>query len=196
MLRSSTRIWIVELTTVSRLGAGLLFASLAFQNVPRTLLVALYVFAIGTDLLDGYLARRLNAVTYFGKVLDLISDKALTIISLLYAAACGIDMLPLAFIGSREIIAIGARMIVVEGTQLLPSNRLLGGLMALMLWGNTILLIVVSRESYLISTVNIIYWACGVVFVLTLFVRVYLNAHRIRASLECDSLPGKDPPKT
>jgi phosphatidylglycerophosphate synthase len=83
MLRLTTKIWIVELTTASRLGAGLVFASLAFQAVPRGILITLYVIAIVSDILDGYLARSLKVVTYLGRVLDLVSDKSLTIISLL-----------------------------------------------------------------------------------------------------------------
>ena len=60
-----------------------------------------------TDLIDGYLARRLEAETYLGKVVDLISDKSMTIVSLLYAAARGISIFPLALIaifhfGTRE----------------------------------------------------------------------------------------------
>jgi phosphatidylglycerophosphate synthase len=191
MLRSS-RIWLVELITASRLLAGLLFASLAFQHVPRALLVGLYGFAIGTDLLDGFIARRLRAVTYLGKVLDLISDKSITIVSLLYAGARGIDLLPLAFIGSREIISLGARSILVDGLPLLPSNRLLGGFMALMVWGSTMVLILTKPKTQLASVVNILYWLSGVVFVLTMFVRICSNAHRIKAFLARDSTRGKD----
>ena len=39
---------------------------------------ALFVFAIVTDALDGYLARSRNLVTDLGKILDPIADKALT----------------------------------------------------------------------------------------------------------------------
>src|SRR5947209_14112229 len=130
----TTRIWLVESISLSRLLAALLFASLVFQDVPIILVSAFYVFAMITDLIDGYLARKLKAETYFGKVVDLVSDKSLTIVSLLYAAARGINMLPLALIAIREVIMIGARMIIVEGTQLLPTNKILGGMMAFLLW--------------------------------------------------------------
>jgi len=187
MLRLTTKIWIVELTTASRLCAGLVFASLAFQPVPRGILIALYVIAIASDLLDGYLARRLKVVTYLGRVLDLVSDKSLTIISLLYAAACGISMLPLALIGSREIIAIGVRIVIVDGTQLLPTSRLLGGLMASMVWGNTLVLVSADRTSTFVHKVNLVYWGCAVIFVVTFIYRVYSNAGRIKVALRDDS---------
>lgn len=186
MLRLASRIWLVELTTLSRLFAGVVFASLALQAVPRSLLLGLYLFAVCTDLLDGYLARRLKAVTYLGRVLDLIGDKSLTIVSLLYAAARGIDIAPLALIATREVITIGVRIIVIDGTQLLPSNRLLGGMMALMLWGNTVFLVLADKDTNLISTANIIYWICSIVSILTLGLRIYSSKHRIKAALTDD----------
>src|SRR2546425_8523176 len=136
------KIWLVQSISLSRLLAAILFASLAFQNVPLPLLLGLYLFAIVTDVIDGYLARKLKAATYFGKVLDLVGDKSLTIVSLLYAAARGISIAPLVLIATREVISIGMRMIIVEGTQLLPTSRILGGAMALALWGNTLFLVV------------------------------------------------------
>lgn len=44
----------------------------------RLLTTALFTVAILTDLLDGYLARKHNLVTRFGKLADPIADKALT----------------------------------------------------------------------------------------------------------------------
>lgn len=44
----------------------------------RYVAAALFVVAIVTDSLDGFLARRLNLVTDFGKIVDPIADKVLT----------------------------------------------------------------------------------------------------------------------
>jgi|ERR1051326_225520 phosphatidylglycerophosphate synthase len=182
MRRRTATIWLVELVSLSRLLAALLFASLAFQNVRLTLLSALYIFAMCTDLIDGYLARRLEAETYLGKVVDLISDKSMTIVSLLYAAARGISVFPLALIAIREIIMIGARIITVEDRQLLPTSKILGGLFALLLWGNTLFL-VVTRDSNLFRIASDIYWACAIIFTLNLLARIYVSAHRIKAAV-------------
>jgi phosphatidylglycerophosphate synthase len=180
------QIWLVECLSLSRLVAALLFAAVVFQGVPIAVPASLYVFAMCSDLLDGYLARKFEAATYFGKVLDLVSDKSMTIVSLLYAAERGIDLLPLALIGTREVIMIGARLIVVEGTQLLPTNRLLGGVFWLLLWGNTLFLVLSGSRVSLIRTANLIYWLCATVFVLNFIARVYVSAPRIRASLARD----------
>src|SRR5262249_19872907 len=104
MLLRGTRIWLVQAITLLRLFAGLLFAALAFQNVPLMIVPILYGLAMCSDLLDGYVARRLDAETHLGKVLDLVSDKSLTIVSLLYAAARGINIVPLALIATRETL--------------------------------------------------------------------------------------------
>ena len=182
MTRRTATIWLVDLVSLSRLFAALIFASLAFQNVPLMILAGIYIFAGCTDLIDGYLARRFQAGTYFGKVVDLVSDKSMTIVSLLYASARGIDIFPLALIAVRDLIMIGARIIIVEDQQLLPTNKVFGGLLALMLWGNTLFLVIVD-EPHLVGIANNIYWACSTIFALNLVIRIWVSAPRIISSM-------------
>ena len=183
MLRRTTSVLLVGSLSLSRLVGALVFASIAFQNVPLFLVSAVYGCAICSDLLDGYLARRLQADTYFGKIVDLVSDKSMTVVSLLYASARGIDLFPLALIGVREVIMIGARIIIVDGTQLLPTNKFLGGLMALVLWGNTLFLVFAKTDTALIRIANIIYWMSALVFALNLVGRIHASGRRIKATL-------------
>jgi len=175
-----TRLWVVQSISISRIFATLLFAGLAFKNVSPAFLSCLYAFAMVSDLIDGYVSRKLKAETYFGKVMDLVADKSLTTISLLYAAACGIDLLPIALIASRDVIMIGMRIVVVQGSQLLPTNRIFGGIMALLLWGNTLVLLSARTQSGLLQVANGIYWACAVIFTINLLARLHTSAPRIK----------------
>lgn len=81
---STAKLWLVQSISLFRLVAALLFACLAFQDVPKLLLVGIYFCAMCSDVVDGFLARRFLLESFAGKIIDLISDKSLTVISLLY----------------------------------------------------------------------------------------------------------------
>jgi phosphatidylglycerophosphate synthase len=167
-----------------RLVAGLLFATIAFQRVPLAFPVALYSAAMVSDLVDGLIARRGKAQSHFGRVLDLISDKSLTIVSLLFAAACAVPIFPLAFIGVREIVMLGARLITVGNRQVLATNRLFGGLMAAMLWGNTLALLIWRGMPDIRRGIEGVYWVSALIFMINLAGRIWESARRIKASVE------------
>ena len=50
-----------------------------FKNERYLLSFFVYIFAFGTDILDGWLARRNNWITNIGKVLDPLADKLMLI---------------------------------------------------------------------------------------------------------------------
>lgn len=177
-----SQIQLVSAISISRLLIALLFASIAFHGWSG-LVAGVYVVGMGSDLIDGYLARTLKVETAFGRVLDLTSDKSLTIVSLLFAATLGIDILPLALIATREIVGLSIRMILFDGSPLLPTNRTLGRLMVLGVWGNTLFLILARETGRLIWIADLIYWGCAIVFTLSFLIRVIGNLRRIRMFL-------------
>lgn len=82
-----------NLVTVARLGLAVLFlAILATYQYPEASPARLiwativFVIAISTDALDGYLARRWSAVSVFGRVMDPLCDKILVLGSLIMLA--------------------------------------------------------------------------------------------------------------
>ena len=54
--------------------------------------VALFVLAALTDALDGHLARRWNAVTPFGRIMDPFADKVLIVGAFIYLAGPGFQL--------------------------------------------------------------------------------------------------------
>ncbi|MCF3932162.1 CDP-diacylglycerol--glycerol-3-phosphate 3-phosphatidyltransferase [Acuticoccus sp. M5D2P5] len=78
-------------------------------------LAALIVFVLAalTDWLDGYLARKLNQISAFGRMLDSIADKLLVGVALLMLCAegtiGGLNSLAAALILMREIAISGLR---------------------------------------------------------------------------------------
>lgn len=66
-----------NLLSVSRLASAVLLLAVALAHLPRTLFLALLGGALLTDVLDGYLARRLGAESDLGRKLDSWADHAL-----------------------------------------------------------------------------------------------------------------------
>jgi len=75
--------------------------------------LGLFVAAALTDYLDGYLARRWKQVSNFGKMLDPIADKAMTIIALVMLAilldGTSLYVIPAMAIIFREVFISGLR---------------------------------------------------------------------------------------
>jgi CDP-diacylglycerol--glycerol-3-phosphate 3-phosphatidyltransferase len=88
-----------------------------FWGITIGQLIFLILFIIGsfTDFLDGYLARKYNQVTTFGKFLDPIADKMLTITAFLYLIKLGyVQIWIVAIIILREFIVSGIRLVVAK----------------------------------------------------------------------------------
>jgi len=94
----------------------------------------LYLIAIFTDFLDGFLARGLGLVSNFGKVLDPIADKLMigsAIIILIYK-----DLMPMwygvVFIGCSLINLLGG-LILIKKYKYVPSAILIGKVAAVLI---------------------------------------------------------------
>lgn len=89
--------------------------------IPYNFIISAVIFALAafTDYLDGYIARKCNIVTDFGKFLDPIADKVLVSTALIIALVppagvtllWGYSSIAVAVILARELIISGFRMI-------------------------------------------------------------------------------------
>ena len=103
-----------RLTMLRVVLAAAVFAALMADS-PRWHGAALLLFgaAIATDWLDGYLARRMNAVSHFGKIADPIADKILvlgTLLALIRHKELHIPVWALFVILMRELVIGGVRL--------------------------------------------------------------------------------------
>ena len=74
------------------------------------LLFFIFIFLSITDFLDGYIARKLDITSNYGKVFDPISDKILTSAALIFLSANYIEtLIPSILIIFREFLISGGR---------------------------------------------------------------------------------------
>lgn len=89
------------------------------------LLAPVFIIASLTDFLDGYLARKMNLVTVFGKFIDPLADKLIVMAALLILNDAGV--LPVwitVVILSREFIVTGIRLVAVGDGKVIAASNL------------------------------------------------------------------------
>lgn len=96
----------LNILTISRIILGLIIFLLISQTDLYYLAFVLFLFAAITDYFDGYLARKYDAVSQIGEILDPIADKIL-ILFVLFGLAINLSSYLIGFIGAiiitREI---------------------------------------------------------------------------------------------
>lgn len=94
-------------------------------NLKYIILNIIFIIAALTDFLDGYLARKNNLVTTFGKFADPLADKILVFAALLILL--DINIVPLyvvVIILIREFMVSGIRLVVVETGEVIAASKL------------------------------------------------------------------------
>ncbi|MBE5887402.1 MAG: CDP-diacylglycerol--glycerol-3-phosphate 3-phosphatidyltransferase [Lachnospiraceae bacterium] len=97
-----------------------------FEGYGNYIAVAIFIIASFTDFLDGYLARRDNLVTNFGKFMDPLADKLLVCAALICLIETG--QLP-----AWVVVIIISREFIISGFRLIASDN--GVVIAASYWG-------------------------------------------------------------
>ncbi len=99
----------------------------AYMYLKNNILSALiFVLAFFTDLLDGYLARKNNQVSDFGKIMDPLADKVLVSAAMVLLAQTNV-------ISAWVTVLVLAREFIVSGVRMAAAAD--GNVVAASIWG-------------------------------------------------------------
>ena len=90
----------------------------------RYVATLIFVLASLTDALDGYIARKYNLVTNFGKFMDPIADKILVCSAMIALIELGsIPSIAVIIIIAREFIISGFRLVASDGGLVIAASK-------------------------------------------------------------------------
>ncbi len=117
-----------QLTILRFLMVPLFMIFMLYDFIPFAQVIGtvIFVLAFFTDWLDGYLARKHNEVTNFGKIMDPLADKLLVTAALICLTASGV-------ISSWVSVVILAREFIVSGIRIAAASE--GNVIAASMWG-------------------------------------------------------------
>ena len=111
--------------TLLRIALTVVFMFFLFTHgvVYKVLALLIFIAAAFTDFLDGYLAKKHNLITDFGKFMDPIADKVLTLVAFL--AFVEMKLVPawmVVVIVFREFIITGLRLMALRKDKLIEAT--------------------------------------------------------------------------
>jgi CDP-diacylglycerol--glycerol-3-phosphate 3-phosphatidyltransferase len=142
--------------------------------------VALVIFVVAslTDLLDGHIARSRNLVTTFGKFMDPLADKILTISGM-------ICLIELGRIPSWIVVIIVAREFIISGFRLIATEH--GIVIAANYWGKwkttfqmIMIIIMIMNLPALQMVTTIVMWVALVLTIVSLVTYITQNMDVVR----------------
>ena len=166
--------------------AAILLICLSQESiVSYTISLVLFIVAMATDALDGWLARNKYGCTTFGKLMDPLADKVLVAVAFLGLAEQGLyAMWMVALIIAREFMVTGLRLLLVEKQVVLAADRW-GKIKTVMQMGAILIGLmglVGDALGWFSATSSLFFWIGLVTVLITLFSGV-LYFYRNRAHI-------------
>lgn len=147
----------------------------------RYVTFALCLFAAFTDVLDGWLARKFNEVTEFGKIIDPLADKIAIGVIVIQLYLIG-EISPFYFfliIGRDALIFLGGIFVSKKLGKVLPSNML--GKITVLNIGLVILLIILNIDRSFILF-EIFYYSSMILIVVSFIAYIIRSIEYIKQS--------------
>jgi CDP-diacylglycerol--glycerol-3-phosphate 3-phosphatidyltransferase len=113
--------------TILRLILTLPFVAALSLQFPgaKLLALALFIVSSATDYADGYIAREYKLITDFGKLMDPLVDKIMTMSAFICLVSLGsVPAWAVIVIVSREFLITGLRLMAAVRGKVLPAERL------------------------------------------------------------------------
>ena len=135
--------------------------------------LVLFVVASLTDFADGYIARKYNLITNFGKFMDPLADKILTISGM-------IVLIELGRIPSWIVVIIVAREFIISGFRLVAAEN--GVVIAANYWGKfktnfqmAMIILMIMNIPQLRLLTNIVMWIALALTLISLWTYIMAN---------------------
>lgn len=144
--------------------AGLVANGTLSQNVLNWCALAVFIIASVTDFLDGYIARKYNMISNFGKFMDPLADKLLVCSAL-------ICLLALGRINVFLVLIIIARDFIISGFRLVASDK--GVVIAANMWGKVKTTMQMIMIGFMIPDWDAVHIICVILAWIVLFLTVY-----------------------
>lgn len=162
--------------TLARIALAFVFMVFLFSRglVCKSIALVIFMIAAFSDYLDGFIAKKYNISSNFGKIMDPVADKVLTLSAFL--AFVEMKLVPawmVVVIIMRELVITGIRIVALRHNEVLPAGK--GGkhkTASQMISIIVILLFIVIKEAGITSsgfwTPQLEYWYRQLIFILML----------------------------
>ena len=118
-----TNVWTIpNVLTMIRMILIPVFVVLFFNNLKMAAL-AVFCAASFTDFLDGYLARKLNQITDFGKLFDPLADKLMVLTAMVCQTFWGpLPLVAVLIVALKELVMVFGGMFMLSKNVVVYSN--------------------------------------------------------------------------
>ena len=118
-----TNVWNVpNVLTMIRLALVPVFVVLFFNGLKKAAL-AVFVAASLTDMLDGFLARKLNQITDFGKLFDPLADKLMVLTAMVCQTFWGpLPLIAVIIVAAKELLMVLGGVFMLSKDVVVYSN--------------------------------------------------------------------------